>query len=98
MNFEVTITEPAEKDLRDVFLWYEKKKVGLGNLFKDFIEKVIFSIKSNPFKFQIRYSNIRIRFLDKFPFGIQYTIVENEIIIQGVFHASQDPSSWKRNE
>jgi len=96
MNFKVTITEPAEKDLRDVFLWYEEKKVGLGEIFKDFFENTILSIKSNPFKFQIRYSNIRIRFLDKFPFGVHYTIFENEIIIQGVFHTSQDPSSWKR--
>ncbi len=96
MDFIVTITEPAEEDLREVFLWYESKRVGLGERFKDIFENTIYSLKSNPFKFQIRYSNIRIRFLKKFPFGIHYTIVENEIIIYGVFHTSQDPSSWKR--
>ena len=91
MDYIVSIPKQAEKDLREVFLWDEEKKPGVGFLFKDFLETAIPNIKQNPLKFQIRYKNIRNRFLNKFPFGIQYWILESEIIILAVLHTSLEP-------
>ena len=96
MDYIVSIPKQAEKDLREVFLWDEEKKPRLGFLFKDFLETAIPSIKQNPLKFQIRYKNIRNRFLNKFPFGIQYWIFENEIIILAVLHTSLEPKMWQK--
>jgi len=96
MDYIVSIPKQAEKDLREVFLWDEEKKPRLGFLFKDFLETAIPNIKQNPLKFQIRYKNIRNRFLNKFPFGIQYWIFENEIIILAVLHTSLEPKMWQK--
>lgn len=96
MDYIVSIPKQAEKDLREVFLWDEEKKPGLGFLFKDFLKTAISSIKQNPLKFQIRYKNIRSRFLNKLPFGVHYWILESEIIILAVFHTSLEPKMWQK--
>ena len=96
MDYIVSISKQAEKDLREAFLWYAEKKPRLGFLFKDFLETAISSIKQNPLKSQIRYKNIRIRFLNKFPFGIHYTILESEIINLAVFQTSLEPKMWQK--
>jgi len=33
-------------------------------------------------------------FLKKFPYGVHFNIIENEIIIVAVFHTSQSPKKW----
>ena len=96
MDYIVSIPKQAEKDLREVFLWDEEKKPGVGFLFKDFLETAIPNIKQNPLKSQIRYKNIRSSFINKFPFGIQYWILESEIILLAVLHTSLALKMWQK--
>jgi toxin ParE1/3/4 len=95
MTYIVSISQQAEDDLREIFLWYEDKKLGLGLVFRDFFETAISSIKLNPLQFQVRYHRIRIKFMEKFPYGIHNTVVNSEIIILAVFHTSLDPKRWQ---
>jgi toxin ParE1/3/4 len=92
--YSLSIAEAAENDIREAFLWYEKQKEGLGKRFEERINKAVESIQRNPVKTQIRYNNVRIFFLAKFPFGIHFQVIENHILIVAVFHTSQDPEKW----
>ena len=96
MAYSIEISETAEDDIREVFLWYEDQKDDLGNLFESHVSKVIESIERNPFKTQIRYGNTRIFFLKKFPYGIHFQANEQEksILIVAVFHTSRTPEKW----
>ncbi|MFY0598777.1 MAG: type II toxin-antitoxin system RelE/ParE family toxin [Cyclobacteriaceae bacterium] len=98
MSFSIELAEAAEVDIRDSFLWYENQKKNLGSSFEEQLTKAIDSIQSNPFKTQIRYQNIRVFFLKKFPLGIHFQVnePENKILILGLFHTSLDPVKWKR--
>lgn len=94
-NYSLSISEAAELDIRDAFLWYEDQKDNLGLTFEKYFSKTIQNIQKNPLKIQIRYNQTRVAFLKKFPYGVHFNIIENEIIIVAVFHTSQSPKQWK---
>lgn len=95
MRYSILISEAAEIDIKEGFLWYEKQQNGLGSMFQKHISKAIESIKDSPLKTQIRYDQTRVSFLKKFPYGIHYVLNDKVIIIVAVFHTSQDPLKWK---
>ncbi|MEO8088461.1 MAG: type II toxin-antitoxin system RelE/ParE family toxin, partial [Bacteroidota bacterium] len=86
MKFELQISDEAEEDIIDAFLWYEKQKSGLGILFEENLDRAFHLILSDPFIFQIRYKKIRIFFTNKFPFGIHFIVTGNTIQVVAVFH------------
>jgi len=90
----ISISEAAEVDIRNAFLWYEEQKMNLGISFENSISKTIQQIQKNPLKVQIRYNTIRVAFLSKFPYGIHYTVRENDILIIAGFHTSENPVKW----
>ena len=97
MSYQVIIAESAELDIRDSYLWYESQQDHLGDKFRNHIEDSINSIAQNPLSNQIRYKNVRVFSLKKFPFGIHFKIdeIKSTILILGVFHTSRNTKSWK---
>ena len=95
MSYSLVISDAAELDIREAFLWYEDQQVKLGLSFEKHISKTIDTIKKNPLKVQVRYNQTRVAFLKKFPYGVHFNINANEIIIIAVFHTSQNPKKWK---
>ena len=77
--------------LGDAFLWFEDQKDNLGLTFEKHISKIIQTIQKNPLKIQIRYNQTRVAFLKKFPYGVHFNIIENEIIIVAVFSYFSKP-------
>lgn len=94
MMYFLMISSPAKNDFLEAVVWYEAKRVGLSIDFELCIEAGLFQIVSNPFLFQERYKNIRINFIDRFPYGIHYRIIENKIEVLGFFHTSRSPTNW----
>src|SRR5690554_5015814 len=45
---------------------------------------------------QIRYNQTRVAFLQQFPYGVYFNLIENEIIIFAVFNTSQSPKKWSK--
>lgn len=97
MTYSVSIDEAAEEDIRDAYLWYRDQKNSLGNRFEEHVSKAVNSIRSNPLKTQVRYGDIRVFFLQKFPYGIHFQVDQNmkSILIVAVFHTARDSEKWK---
>jgi plasmid stabilization system protein ParE len=95
MEYSLSISEAAELDIREAFLWHQDQKDNLGLTFEKYLSKTIQTIQKNPLKIQIRYNQTRVAFLKKFPYGVHFNLIENEIIIVAVFHTSQSPQKWK---
>lgn len=95
MNYSLLITEAAERDIRDAFLWYEDQSDNLGLTFETQISQTIDNIQKNPLKIQVRYNQTRVAFLKKFPYAVHFNIIGNEIIILAVFHTRQNPKKWR---
>ena len=77
-------------------LWYEQQRIGLSYDFELCLEAGIDEVLRNPEAFQKRYKNIKIRFISRFPYGIHYVLIENEITVIGVFHTSRSPKNWSK--
>ncbi|HDY86961.1 MAG TPA: type II toxin-antitoxin system RelE/ParE family toxin [bacterium] len=97
MNYNVSISDDAENDLDESFIWYEIQRVGLGGLFFKSVNQSITIILKNPRAFQKVYKNIRKILTEKFPYCIYYYINENEKLIKiiAIIHSRRSPVVWK---
>ena len=100
MSYTLEITEAAQEDIREAFLYYESQKEDLGTRFEAHITQAIEQIQQNPLHVQIRYGSTRVLFLKKFPYGIHYQVYQEKIsiLIIAVFHTARDPRKWKGRE
>jgi len=83
-------------DIEAVVIWYEEQRLGLSYDFELCLEAGIEEVLRDPEAFQKRYKQVKIRFISRFPFGIHYVIIENQITIIGVFHTSRSPKNWSK--
>ncbi len=90
MSYKITIIDEAKIDYRKSLFWYKdinpKIAVRFNNSFKNSLKE----IKNNPYQFQVRYKDIRIKLLDKFPYVIHYAIYNNTIVVKLICHTSRD--------
>lgn len=96
MNFSLELTQEAKSDIFEAYSYYEFVLNGLGSDFQSCVKKSIKNIQNNPFLFQIKYNRVRIKHISKFPFGIHFIIVEDNIIVIGILHTSQSPFNWEK--
>lgn len=94
MTYALYVTEAAENDIRDAFLWYTSHSEELGMRFRQHISIALEHIQKNPLKVQVRYHHMRVSFLKKFPYGIHFNINGNTILVVAVFHTSANPQKW----
>ena len=87
------VADIVKSDLREAAEWYNNAKKGLGLIFLRDINVNITYITENPLVYSIRYSNIRVAFSNKFPYGIHYEFIlqENQVNIIAVYHTSRSP-------
>ena len=72
MNYEVVFRIEAERDLEEINSYYNNILPVLAErFFVEFFETLEY-IEQNPNLFQVRYREIRIAPLYKFPYGIHY--------------------------
>ncbi|WP_070138328.1 type II toxin-antitoxin system RelE/ParE family toxin [Crocinitomix algicola] len=90
------ITSPiADKDVEKAIKYYIETKTELAKAFLKEVRAVKKYLIKNPKKIQVRYSNVRIAFLKKFPYGIHFVFENDTIVIVGIFHTSKNPKNWK---
>jgi hypothetical protein len=92
-QFKIKIDPNAVIDIKDAANWYEEQLKGLGERFKNVIKKSINSLKINPLRCSIKYSQIRCMKIKYFPYLIHYfvNLDRNEVIILGCLNTYRDP-------
>ena len=95
MNYRLLIRPEAEADLDEARRWYGQRRVGLNDDFLLCVEDAIGRICRNPYHFGVVHQDIRRTLVRRFPYGIFYRAVEQQVIVLGVFHGSRDPKSWR---
>ena len=89
MIHELIFRAKAEEDLVDIQDYYNKILPSITeNFFSEFFKTMDF-IEDTPQLFQIRYREIRIAPLYRFPYGIHYKQIGNKIIIYRVLHTKR---------
>lgn len=92
----IHFTKGALFDIEDITLWYEEQREGLSYDFELCLEAGIGEIQRMPTAFQKKYKNVKIVFIQRFPYGIHYIINPDSITIIGIFHTSRSPKNWSK--
>lgn|SRR5690554_3872128 len=97
MKVKKQVAKIVNEDLREAAIWYNRASDGLGVVFLKEIKKEVNQILKNPLAYEIRYADIRIAYVKKFPYGIhfEYLELENQVNILAVLHTSRNPKIWK---
>jgi plasmid stabilization system protein ParE len=93
-EYSIVVSEAALGDILDAQEWYDDKREGLSVDFEFCLEGGYEDILNNPLGFQIKYKNIRVKYIYRFPYGIHYFVENNRIYVLGVFHTSKNPKKW----
>jgi len=93
LKYCVDISNEANEEIIETYLYYEHKKTGLGERFLNIVEQFFDRIADNPFQFPSYRKPFREAFLINFPYIIVFKILESKAIIQAVFHTKRDPEN-----
>jgi hypothetical protein len=89
MNKRIIFRIEAENDLSEIEEYYNKiSSIITDNFFAEFFETLDF-IEQDANLFQIRYRNVRIAPLYRFPYGIHYRETSDVTIIYRVLHSKR---------
>jgi len=89
MNYKLVFRAEAEQDLVDIQDYYNKINPAItDNFFIEFFDTMDF-IEDEPQLFQVRYRDMKIAPMYRFPYGIHYKQNGPEIIIYRVLHTKR---------
>ena len=77
-------------DFRSAFDWYEDQRPGLGLEFAADFRLAYLRLRHGPQLYAVRFDRVRRLNLERFPYGIFYVAVENEVCALAILHASRD--------
>lgn len=95
MAYTLEIKQEANLEIIDAYLYYEEKRIGLGEEFLEHLDTYFVRITKNPKHFPKKRKPYREAFLNRFPFLIIYEIIKKKIIVYSVFNTWQDPEKKK---
>lgn len=96
MKAPLFISAAAYEDIKEARKWYEKLRVGLSFDFDLCLEGGYEDIRRDPLAYQIKYKNVRVKYVARFPYGIHYLMEEGAVYVLGIFHMSRSPRKWRR--
>ena len=94
-SYSLLISDEANADILDGYLWYELAREGLGKDFELCLDAEINRLLRNPRQYQIQYKKMRVAYIERFPYGIHFLLEKKLIKVIAVFHTSRDPEDWE---
>jgi plasmid stabilization system protein ParE len=90
MIYKKILLPHANQDIIEINIHYKLINLVLVKRFNTNLKQELKIISKNPLLFQIRYDNFRVVKIKDFPFLIHYEIVENNVVIDAIYHTSRD--------
>lgn len=95
MSYSLILTRRVNLQIVQAVEWYREHAPGHESKLLKAIDSTLKYIQKNPLKYQVRYDDVRIKFLKTYKFGIHYYIDLDNIYILGFFHQNQNDEKWK---
>lgn len=86
--------DPARDELEEATQYYEQQKEGLGEEFAREVENALDRIQKHPKAWTPLTDDVRRCRLNRFPYGVVYTVRDDDIIIVAVMHLRRAPGYW----
>ncbi|MFH1320743.1 MAG: type II toxin-antitoxin system RelE/ParE family toxin [Bacteroidota bacterium] len=98
MSYNLQLTEEAEADILQAFLWYESKRECLGGDFLLNVKAIIKNIQRDSRMFPTVYNQKKRALVHRFPNAIFLEIHDQDIWVLAVMHTSRSPMTWKKRK
>lgn len=86
MDYKLKASSQSQRDTEKIIQFYTEIKLSLARDFLNELKATSRYIQKNPKKIQIRYSDVRVAFLKRFPVGVHFKI--------SILGTSEDPKKW----
>jgi len=86
----------AESDALGAFRFYEDRREGLGERFRDHLGIALGRIQTSPELCPTIYRDLRRKLVERFPYAILYRVYPGLVYVVAIMHAKQNPAIWKR--
>ena len=91
----VTFLEAAQVEFEQATAYYNQESPGLGFEFADEVFRSIERVCLNPEAWQSLSNNTRRCITRRFPYGVVYQILPDQILILAIMHLHLHPDSWR---
>jgi plasmid stabilization system protein ParE len=84
----------AEREVAEAIEYYDAQQAGVGADFAGEVARGIRQVLDHPNAWQRVERGLRRYRLHRFPYGLVYQVMGNELVIVAVMHLSRDPGYW----
>lgn len=92
----VTYQRQASADVRGAYLWYEEQRAGLGEEFLRALKAAEDFVAAFPLSCSVVHRDTRRALLKRFPYGLYFRLIDDEIVVVACYHGRRHPEGWKR--
>ncbi len=96
MAYTIEVKDEANLEIIEAYLYYEEKRIGLGEEFLEHLDVYFDRIIANPKHFPQKRKPYREAFIKRFPFLIIYETTKGKVIVYSVFNTWQSPEKKKK--
>ena len=91
----ILVRPAAAADIDEAFLWYERKRPGLGEEFLAALQAAIQGIGAQPKLHAVIHRDTRRALVRRFPYGVFYRLYDDVVVIVACMHGQRDPRRWR---
>jgi plasmid stabilization system protein ParE len=92
----LVLAKEAEGDALEAFHFYEARREGLGERFRDHLGDAFGRVQASPEAAPVIYRDLRRKLIERFPYAILYRAYPGLVFVVAIMHAKQNPAIWKR--
>jgi len=92
---KIRFLAPARRELTEAVRYYNVQRIRLGEEFRDEVWETIQRIKNFPEAWHPLSASIRRCQMNRFPYGVIYQALKDEIVIIAVAHLHRAPEYWR---
>ncbi|NOX28419.1 MAG: type II toxin-antitoxin system RelE/ParE family toxin [Gammaproteobacteria bacterium] len=92
---KIRFMEEAQVELDDAMEFYQNERHGLGQIFLQEILNVLERIANFPQAWHPLSDNTRRCQTRRFPYGVIYSVFQDEVLIIAVSHLHRKPNHWQ---
>jgi plasmid stabilization system protein ParE len=98
MSVRLRILDSVYEDIADVLRYYDSESQSAGDRFLENIDSIYENISDFPLMYPVRYDDVHLAVLTKFPYAVHYTYDHLEATVFAIRNTKQDPRNLpKRN-
>ena len=98
MKFAYRILSLAANEILEAAVWYDDQRDGLGDELILNFEASLNTILRNPFAYQLRFKDLRLVNISRFPFQIIYYVEKNLVTVIAFHHSKKSTRHWSRRK